>query len=208
MMGVGVPRQIDAAVRCLRWRCVFVAVCIVVGIPACAPRGVDTDAAAAGSQATIAQIADTLGRQTDVVCVDGRIGTAFMDVGLPTQVSLRIYVEDVGHSRMLELVREAAQHAWQSDVRITSMAIQAVDRFEDRHSAADDLVITLKDAYLELADLDSEFSFNQDELEPILGPRTPDLAAVVGRQGPAGRICPPILDSSPSDDSSTSGTPG
>lgn len=185
----------------------LVAVCIVVGVAACAPRGVDTDDAAAGSQATIAQIADTLGQQTDVVCADGRMGTAFMDVGVPTRVSLRIYVEDVGHSRMVELVREAAQQAWQSDVRITSIAIQTVDRFEDRHSNADDLVVTLKDAYPELADLNGEFSFDEEELEPMLGPRTPDLAAVVGRQRPAGRICPPILDSSDSEEPSTSGTP-
>ena len=172
-----------------RWRDVLAAVVFAVGATACAP-DVDTDAAAAGSHATIAQIAETLGRQPDVVCANGRMGTAFMDVGLPTRLSLRIYVEDVGPERMVELVREAAQQAWESDVRITSRAIQAVDRFEDRHTTTDDIVVTLKHAYPELADLDGEYSFDREELEPILGPRSPHLAAVIGRERPTGQICP------------------
>lgn len=188
-------RSSDAVVRGRSWR-LPVVICIVLGITACAPPGVDTDAAAAGSQAIIAQIAETIGQHADVVCADGRISTVFFDAELPTRVFLRIYVEDVGHSRMVELVREAATAAWESDLEITSMGITTVDRFEDRNSNADDIVVTLKDAYPELANLDSEFVFDLDELEPILGPRTPDLAAVVGRQRPEGRICPPILDSS------------
>lgn len=93
-------------------------------------------------------------------------------------------------------------------MEITSMGITAVDRFEDRNSNADDIVVTLKDAYPELANLDSEFVFDLDELEPILGPRTPDLAAVVGRQRPEGRICPPILDSSSEETRRLLGTSG
>lgn len=126
-----------------------------------------------------------------------------MDVGLPTRVSLTIYVEDVGEGRMVELVQEAARHAWDSDMEITSMAIHAVDRSEDRLTNADDIVVTLEDAYPELANIDSEFAFDLEQLEPILGPRAPDLAAVIGRQRPEGQICPPILDSSQGEDEST-----
>lgn len=50
------------------WR--LAAAGVVIGITACAPPGVDTDAATAGSHATIAQIAEMLGQHADVVCAE------------------------------------------------------------------------------------------------------------------------------------------
>lgn len=156
-------------------------------------RGLDTDAVAAGSYATMAQLAEQLGDLDGVVCVDASIGHVFMDVGVPDRVSLRIFTEGLAPAEMDAVVRDGASRAWESDVLISSLVVLAIDRGPDHHTSADDIVVSLRDVLPELEETSAEEdTADMDRLIDVLGQRQPDLAAVIGRARPALRPCPPL----------------